>query len=290
MQTFQLAKFLNSSLAGHRKYAQLKNIEFTLVTDFIFDITLSADKRKIKSLLSDALKSTIDHSGATSIIFSIRQLLRSGHGILLEFSLETNGSVAASAEKFSYFRSLVANRHLIEELNGKSEFIVSPNSGSIFKFVMGFTLAEPENDSCNYEQHLLKERKVLVVDDNEINRTSLVQFLEDQGVECTQACNGLRAIELLEKNNFYDLILLDILMPQMDGFETAAYIRKKLKNNIPILAIPARNKIWIPLQCKKVGIDNFINKPLVPDQLLNLMNSMMEPGNGTGSIRLLKIA
>lgn len=289
MQTFQLGNFLNICLAEYKTYARDRSIEFTPVMDFAFDIAVVADKAKVKSLLSSALKNTFDYSCATSVIFSIRQLLQSQTTILLEFSLETNGSIASSRGKFSYFRSLVANRNLVEELNGKSEFMDAPANGSVFKFVIGLAMAEAGNESSSSGISLLKQKKILVVDDNEINRSKLKHFLEAAGAEPVLAANGIKAIELLEKNSSFDLILLDILMPQMDGFETAAYIRKKLRVDTPIIAMPARNKEWLPSMCKEVGIDHVISKPFPPAGLLSLINNSLHRLSGENTA-LLKIA
>lgn len=277
MQTFELGKFLNKSLSEQKKHAQQKNIEFTAVTDFAFDIMLRADKRKIKTLLKSVITSTIDYSAASSIIFSVRQLLKSDKEILLEFSLEDNGSVSKSLDRFSYFRSLVTNRSLIEELKGKSEFVSSPDSGSILKFIIGCELIEIENNAFDNDLQFVTGKKILVVDDNEINRASIVQFLQQKGVDCTGVPTGIKAIDLLEQNYAYDLILLDILMPQMDGFETAAYIRKQLKMDTPIIAIPARDKTWITAMCKEVGIGEIIKKPFTGSHLLRLINNMFTP-------------
>ena len=277
MQTFELGKFLNRSLVEQKKYAQQKNIEFTTITDFAFDIIIRADKRKIKTLLKSVITSTIDHSAASSIVFSVRQLLKSDKEILLDFSLEDNGSVSKSLDRFSYFRSLVANRSLIEELKGKSEFVSSPDSGSILKFIIGCELIEIENDAYDTDLQFLNGKKILVVDDNEINRTSIVQFFQKKNIDCSVAPNGIRAIDLLEQNNLYDLILMDILMPQMDGFETAAYIRKQLKIDTPIIAMPARDKTWVTAMCKEVGIDKIIHKPFAGNHLLKLINNMLTP-------------
>src|SRR4029078_3514031 len=126
MQTFELGEFLNNTLADYNEHAQQKNIELSIITDFAFHITLNGNTGKIKLLLGSILKNTIEHSKASSINFSIRQLLRSDKEILLEFSLEDNGCLARSSNKFSYLRSLVVARSLIEELNGKSELILSP--------------------------------------------------------------------------------------------------------------------------------------------------------------------
>jgi CheY-like chemotaxis protein len=292
MQTFELGKFLNKSLAKHKEYAQQKNIDLTIVTDFASYITLKGDKIKINSLLGSIIKNTIDNSGATSVVFSVRPLIKSGKEILLEFSLEDDGCILKSSKKLAYFRSLVANKTLIEELHGKSEFITSPEGGSILKFIFGCALEDttknysPDNSDLSF----LKGKKVLIVDDNEINRVTIAQFLQSKGIECTMVADGIKAIQLLEHNNVYDLILLDILMPQMDGFETATYIRKKLKNHTQIIAMPARDKIWIPIQCKEAGIDEIIKKPFAPNDLLKLINSTLAPVIHTTSLLIKKTA
>lgn len=291
MQTFELGKFLNGSLAKYKEYAQQKNIELTIITDFASYLTLRADKIKINSLLGSIIKNTIDNSGATSIVFSVRPLIKSAKEILLEFSLEDDGCILQSSKKFAYFRSLVANKTLIEELNGKSEFITSPERGSILKFIIGCALEDnTENYSLDSDLSFLKGKKVLIVDDNEVNRVTIAQFLQNIDIECTMASDGIKAILLLEHNNVYDLILLDTLMPQMDGFETTTYIRKKLKNHTPIIAMPAKDKVSIPLLCKEAGIDKIINKPFAPNDLLKLINSTLAPAIHTPSAILKKIA
>jgi CheY-like chemotaxis protein len=291
MQIFELGKFLNRSLVKHKEYAQQKNIELTIVTDFASCLTLKGDKIKIRSLLENILKNTVDNSGATSVIFSVRPLVKSGKEILLEFSLEEDGCILQSSKTFAYFRSLVANKALIEELNGKSEFISSPEGCNIFKFIIGCGLTDTiENYLPDNDLSFLKGKKVLIVDDNEINRVTITQLLQNKGIECSVASDGIKAIQLLEHNNVYDLILLDLLMPQMDGFETATYIRKKLKNHTHIIAMPARDKVWIPLLCKEAGIDKIIKKPFGPNDLLKLINSTLSPVIHTTSTLLKKSA
>lgn len=280
---------MNRTLAEQKKYAEQRNIEFTAITDFAFDIALRADKQKIKTLLSNILKSTIDYSGATSIVINVRQLLRSEKEILLELSLEDNGPLARSEKRFSYLRSLIANRSAIEELKGKSEFVTSHDSGNILKFILSCAFVE-ENDVFASGLKFLNGKKILVVDDNEINRIDVAGVLESAGFECTAVSNGIKAIDLLEKSNSYDLILLDLLMPQMDGFETAAYIRKRLKNSTPIIAMPARNKMWIPVMCKEAGIDNILAKPFAANKLLNTINCMLKPVMSNTAPVLIKTA
>jgi CheY-like chemotaxis protein len=291
MPTFELFEFLNDSLAECKALALQKNIELTIITDFASYISLGGNNQRIKFLLDSILKSTIDNSKATVINFTIRQLLRSEKEILLEFSLEDNGCLSRSPKKFSYLRSFVIVRAVIEELKGKSELMLSPESGSVLKFVISFSLAtNPEIVSCKDNLPFLKNKKILIVDDNEMNQQTIGQFLKKEGIDFSIAPDGIKAIELLEQNNVYDLILLDMLMPQMDGFETAVYIRKKLNNSTPIIGMTSKDKAWIPFMCIDAGVDVTINKPFAAEDLLKLINSTLAPSFSTTPVSLMKTA
>lgn len=289
MQSFELGAFLDEHLAEFKEEALEKNIDLTIITDFAAHIYLRANAVKIKSLLSTLLKNTMEHSGANRISFSIRQLLRSEKEILLEFSLGDNGCVART-KKFAYLKSLVIARGLIGELNGKSELALSADCGTVINFAISCSLqASAENmPSVNYFP-FLKGKKILIVDDNDSNQKTITEVLSSAGIACKAATTGKSAIDLLEQNHSFDLILLDLLMPGMDGFETAIYIRKKLKCSIPIIAIPARDKSWIPLMCKDAGINAVLKKPFTAKKLLDLIIHTLG-GVRTETLSVMKIA
>jgi len=274
MQNFELGEFLKNILPEYKDHAHKKNIQLTIVTDFASHITLRENQEKIKFLLDIIIKSTIDHSEATSVNFSIRQLLRCNKEILLEFSLEDNGCLARSSKKFSYFRSLVIARSLIEDLNGRTELIQSPECGTVLKFVISCLLKDnPEAVSCHSNLPSLKGKKILIVDDNDINQKTIIQFLKKEDIDCSIAFDGVKAIELLEQNNIYQLILLDMEMPRMDGVETANYIRKKLKNLTPIVAMTLKDEASVKYE--HAGIDGIIKKPFAAEDLLKLISSTL---------------
>lgn len=103
--------------------------------------------------------------------------------------------------------------------------------------------------------------KVLVVDDQELNRTLLKFLLEDDGYEVVLACNGYDAIEKFEANDI-DLVLLDVVMPEMDGYETAPLLKEKAGAlYLPIIFITALDDQASLLRCLEVGGDDFLNKP-----------------------------
>lgn len=104
--------------------------------------------------------------------------------------------------------------------------------------------------------------KVLVVDDQELNRTLLRFLLEDEGYEVVHACDGEEAIEKFSEHSDVDLVLLDVVMPKMDGYQTAPVLKEKAGAlYLPIIFITALDDQASLLRCLEVGGDDFLNKP-----------------------------
>jgi CheY-like chemotaxis protein len=107
----------------------------------------------------------------------------------------------------------------------------------------------------------IKNIKVLVVEDIALNQLLMKTLLDDFGFERDIAANGKIAIERLAEKN-YDIILMDLQMPEMNGFETTEYIRNTLKSDIPIVALTADVTTVDLAKCKAVGMNDYIAKPV----------------------------
>ncbi|MGC1240804.1 MAG: response regulator [Chryseosolibacter sp.] len=119
---------------------------------------------------------------------------------------------------------------------------------------------------------ILKNRKVLIVDDDDRNVYSLLAALESEGLSCHKASNGKQALNLINEERSFDLILMDVMMPEMDGFEAARAIRKiKGYEKIPIIALTAKAMKDDREKCLAAGMSDYISKPLNVGQLLSLM-------------------
>lgn len=120
-------------------------------------------------------------------------------------------------------------------------------------------------------------RQILVVDDIFTNRLLLTEILKDLNYGITQASNGKEAIELIERNDF-DLILMDIEMPVMNGLETTIYIRHKMspqKSKIPIVALTAHNPNLFFENHKDVGFDELLTKPYSINKIKDIINLVL---------------
>jgi CheY-like chemotaxis protein len=119
---------------------------------------------------------------------------------------------------------------------------------------------------------VLKNRKVLVVDDDARNIFALTTVLENQTMDVVTATNGRQAIELLENTPDLSVVLMDIMMPEMDGYETMREIRKRPQfRTLPILALTAKAMKGDREKCLQAGASDYIAKPVNTDQLLSLL-------------------
>ena len=119
---------------------------------------------------------------------------------------------------------------------------------------------------------ILKNKKVLIVDDDMRNIYSLTNVLEEEGMKCSVAENGRVALDMLKQQQDIDIVLMDIMMPEMDGYEATMAIRK-LNDYIklPIIALTAKAMKGDREKCLEAGMSDYVSKPVNIEQLLSLM-------------------
>ena len=118
----------------------------------------------------------------------------------------------------------------------------------------------------------LRDRSVLVVDDDVRNIFALSSLLETQGMNVVTATNGRDAVDLLRRNDGLSVVLMDIMMPGMDGYETMREIRRESRfRTLPILALTAKAMKGDREKCLEAGASDYIAKPVDPEQLLALL-------------------
>lgn len=119
---------------------------------------------------------------------------------------------------------------------------------------------------------ILKNKKVLVVDDDIRNIYSLTNVLEDEGMRYVTAENGKIALKTLQEHPDIDIVLMDVMMPEMDGYEATQEIRKMSAfQKLPIVALTAKAMKGDREKCLEVGMSDYIAKPVNVEQLLSLM-------------------
>ncbi|MEZ4849879.1 MAG: response regulator [Bacteroidia bacterium] len=165
-------------------------------------------------------------------------------------------------------------KQLVTLQGGKISVDSGVGEGSEFKIELEFGVGDietktPTTNITLIEKEKLKGLNVLLVEDNELNQMVTRKLLTDWGIVLDIANNGREGIQRLNQNN-YDLILMDVQMPEMDGYEATRYIRSEFaapKKDIPIIALTATALSGIDDECRKAGMDDFISKPIEVNSL-----------------------
>lgn len=171
-------------------------------------------------------------------------------------------------------------------------------SGSVFSFRIPFEAGhhthelkkQRDADKAPGQQLLLDKIHILVAEDNLINQKVVANTLKRQGASTLIVNNGKEAIKELKEKHF-DVILMDIQMPEMDGYEATSYIRNILKIDIPIIAMTADALKGEEERCLQAGMNGYISKPFEPELLFNTIlhlknqNSSRDPATVAGQLR-----
>jgi CheY-like chemotaxis protein len=254
------------------------------------------------NLLGNAIKFT--NQGKVSVHVSVEN--RDGARVLLRFSVEDSG-IGIPADKrdliFDAFRQadgsmtrkyggtglgLAISSRLVTLMGGRIWVDSELGRGSTFHFtaameaVNGPAPAPRDEDLRNMLRSVAGEAqgrklRVLLAEDNAVNQKVATRLLERRGHVVTVANNGLEAINLAGQREF-DLILMDVQMPEMDGLEATAGIRALQKESgvyVPIIAMTAYAMTGDREKCLNAGMDGYVNKPINPEEFVATVESMV---------------
>jgi len=155
-------------------------------------------------------------------------------------------------------------KQLVEKQGGAISVKSKVNEGSTFSFTLSFQKSNAESKKENRALELdreIKDIKILVVEDIKLNQLLMKIILDDFKFKYDIADNGKIAIEKLHTET-YDIILMDLQMPVMNGFEATEYIRNTMNSKIPIIALTADVTTMDVEKCKTVGMNDYVSKPL----------------------------
>ncbi len=123
----------------------------------------------------------------------------------------------------------------------------------------------------------MKKQNILVVDDDETIITILLKTLKDNGYVCTSANNGNEALDLLKSNDNIDCIVLDILMPEMDGRDTLKELKKnEVTKDIPVIMLTGENSLSDLSECLTMGANDYMVKPFDTEILLHRLKQVLK--------------
>ena len=291
---FSLSKTVDSVIELLTQNALEKKIKLLCDIDSAIHDELIGDPTKLSQILFNLIGNALKFTEKGFVELVITEIEGNESESLLKFSVIDSG-IGISKDKIdSIFESfnqasnettrkyggtglgLTITRRLVELQGGQitAESIVS--KGSEFTFSLKYKKANQIIESPvalnikNISPDFLKDINILLVEDNELNQLLAVKVFEKWDKKIDIANNGVEAIEKIS-TNFYDIILMDIQMPGMDGIELTRYIRSSMgeKSNIPIIALTAHATEGEERRCFENGVNDYLSKPYNFEELLN---------------------
>ena len=284
---FKLASSISSMLHLFETKIQEKNLILVKEYDEKIPEVIVGDPVRLHQIILNLVSNAVKFTTRGVITVGVKLLKEDEKTLTIQFNVSDTGigitehKIKTIFENFQQATSgtsrlyggtglgLAIVKQLVEGQNGDINVTSEVNEGSTFSFTLNFkkTKAEAELEQVIVELDTeIKNIKILVVEDIALNQLLMKTLLDDFGFGCDIAANGKIAIEKLQ-NQTYDFILMDLQMPEMNGFDATEYIRKELNSKIPIIALTADVTTVDLAKCKAVGMNDYIAKP-VDERLL----------------------
>ncbi len=288
---FNFGDFIDEIMRSYSFRSKAKHLTFEINKATDIPVEVIGDPIRLNQILSNLLSNALKFTSKGGINVNIKELNRKGNKCNLEFAIIDTGIgipkdkhvvifdsfIQASADTTRNFGGtglgLAICKKLIDLQGGSISLESEPEKGSTFKFVLSFGI--PEKGKHNIPSEIpesysgLEGKKILVAEDNKINFFVANKFLVNWGIKVTHAENGQIALDILDKEEF-DLILMDLHMPVMDGIEATRIIRNstipKIKD-IPIVALTAAIMSESHDKIDDLNINDYVLKPFKPHDL-----------------------
>ncbi len=264
-----------------------KNLIFKIDLPKKLPDCLIGDSLRLQQVLSNLLGNAIKFTLAGHVILKINVLNQDEAQITLQFSVIDSGIGIAPEDIKKLFipfsqadnsitrrfggtgLGLAISRDLLKLMNSDFQIHSQLNAGTVITFDLTFDIDKEKflpvkntDFTFSMNNRYLENIRVLVAEDNVLNQQVVKEFLSRSGANVTIASNGVKALEQLDIEQF-DVVLMDVHMPELDGFETTKTIRKNPKfNHLPIIALTAGVTESERTHCTMCGMDDFIPKPV----------------------------
>jgi len=282
---FDVREVLQSldSMFAHR--LKKKHLEMFFQIDSSVPDFLSGDSYRLNQILVNLVGNAIKFTESGKITIGVQMIEQKVGKSIIRFSIKDTG-IGIPAEKIaSVFESfaqagadvsrkyggtglgLSISKQLIELQNGKIWVESILGEGSEFCFEIPYEQAAADTVSGLLRiqdldfSKLLEGKKVLIAEDNYVNQVLIEHVLQNAGIITTIVNYGKEAIAKLNSKNDFDLVLMDLQMPIMDGYKTTRFIRQQLEINIPIIAMTATAMKGELEKCLEVGMTDYMSKP-----------------------------
>jgi PAS domain S-box-containing protein len=300
---FSVRKVVDQVHAMFSEMATKKNLQLLMHLDSDVPSMVVGDDHRLKQVLINLVGNAIKFTAQGTVSLEVAQAPVAGERVALSFRVKDTGIGIDSSQTARIFQpyiqadisttreyggtglGLSISQRIVRHMGGEIQVSSEPGVSSIFSFNALFgSVADVEHDAAAAPQESHRRRlqtvkstvhgwRVLVVEDHEINQQVLSELLTVVGVDVTVVSNGLEAVIRVLRDEPFDLILMDVQMPEMDGHEATRLIRMSggYASSVPIVAMTASATVDNRTQCFEAGMDAVHSKPVEPGKLYDAL-------------------
>lgn len=288
-----ITKLSQNIINSFKEFINENNINFHFNIDNSLNYNLKGDPTKISQILINLINNAIKFSKDGNVWFTISKKSETENNITLHFEIRDNGIGIPEEKQEAIFDSfsqgsveinrtyggtglgLSIVKKILEVMGSEIYLISEAEKGSTFSFDLEFEkgIIDPVAIEINQNIEFSNEKNILLVEDNKINQMITQKMLERKGISCVIIDNGEEAIENVKTNN-YDLILMDVHLPGINGTEATTEIRK-FNNTVPIIALTAISLNENREMLLSYGMNEVITKPFEPEHFYTVVTKYL---------------
>ena len=282
---FDLVKLIENIINSNQLRAEEKGNGLFLDFDDRIHATLSGDAVRLGQVLLNLVSNAIKFTNHGKIRLEVKLLTKMQNALVIRFAVEDTGKGIPSSMQQKIFDSftqedssisrkyggtglgLSISQKLVQLMGGELKLVSEENKGTSVSFVLGFPITQDtiENLKRDTTSHHLLGKKVLLVEDNTMNQFFTQKLLEGWGMQVQIASNGLEGVKKAAIQPF-DIILMDIQMPEMDGIQATKRIRED-KKKVPIIALTAMSSKEEIVRLNGESFNDYVLKPFNANEL-----------------------
>ena len=287
---FNLRELLNQTVRQFAEQARVKKISLTAQLPKNTPAIVRGDAKRLRQVLSNLISNAISHTDQGSVSVRLSDMTLSNSQVHLRFEVADTGVGISSDQQRHIFDEFVqidsttrrrhsgtglglaTCKHLVALMGGAIQVSSEPGKGSTFSFTASLerVAEKPVLKDSNARQPVEpKTTRVLIAEDNLVNLELVGQMMQLLGCQVDSAEDGRAAVAACEQQH-YDLVLMDLRMPEMDGFDATIEIRRREQGQqhfTPIVALTADVVPGVAERCRQIGMDDYLSKPVTIKQL-----------------------
>ncbi|MBH1941117.1 PAS domain S-box protein [Mobilitalea sibirica] len=309
---FDMKELVDEIIRTHAPYAEKKSLDFNYSFSSNLPKYLIGDPNRIKQVLHNLVGNAIKFTEEGQVDVLIKSKAMSDDKVELKFAIRDTGIGLSEGDKSKLFKTfsqvdgsitrkyggnglgLAISKQLVEKMGGVMWVDSVKGKGSTFYFTLVVSIGQKHREKVSIskpiEKPLRHDMKILLVEDDSVNQIVISRILAQKNYSVDIAKNGVEALNLHSSEN-YDLILMDIQMPDMDGIETTERIRERegSTKHTPIIALTAYALKGDRERFLSLGMDEYLAKPIQMEMLFEKIDKLAAPQNNNFNVSSIQV-